>query len=173
MYIENVREFLLRLNFIEDKTNWEPGEIGGEYYKKINDNLQLFAVSTDKNDIMFISEHEVINPDPKKFFEDDYNNYKILSEYVIDIRNLADVLYNHNVIEYAERELFYLYVKLQENYKILKKQNTDENLIAEYDEFIGFAETSISLLKDENWLTFDGLQEFIENVETFLKQGAK
>lgn len=169
MYIENVREFLLRLNFIEDKTDWEPGEPGGAYYKKINDNLQLFAVSTDENDIMFISEHQVIKCDSKKFFEDDYNNYEILSEY-IDLLNLADILYDYDLIEYAEKDLFYVYKQLQEKYLKLKKEK-NEDLIneLELDEFIGFAETSISLLKDENWLTLEGLNEFLEKCEDVLK----
>jgi hypothetical protein len=97
MYIENLREFLLNLNFIEDKTGCELEEDGGMFYRKINENIQLFIVSTANDWVFFISEHYIKTPNPNKFFEDDYDNINIISEY-LTLEEFNDVLKKWGVI---------------------------------------------------------------------------
>lgn len=97
MYIKNAEHFLRNLGFIGDENSQDENGRLCEYYLKINKNLQLFAVSTDINDIMFISEHRLLEENDKEF-EVDENNIEILSEHVYKDQ-FENILKKYNLIK--------------------------------------------------------------------------
>lgn len=96
MYIKNAEKFLTDLGFIGDENTTDESFKYVEYYLKVNENLQLFAVSTDVNDIMLMSEHKIIKPNNKKF-EYEEENIEILTEFVFE-KDIINLLKKHNLI---------------------------------------------------------------------------
>lgn len=157
MYVKNAERFLQKLHFIKDRSNTPDDEIGGEFYLQIDEKIQLYAVITDVDNIFFISEHKFLKPHNKKF-EDNYENFDILSEFV-KLGDLAYILYKYDLIT---RTYHNLILVIQ---KILMNQQYRENK-SKFEEMIDWAQMSLYYMNEEYqnsiWASEDDILEFIE-----------